>query len=942
MKLLPVSCNRPLTVSLLFIPSVFILLSLIFNKTPADIAGNIDQEENESADDSDGADDEGWESDSSGHTNTRELSSLDEAPYQDPAKKVDNNVQICETGKPIQFIKPLSSTLARDSTGISEIKVDPKLSPVEPQPNNEQHIELPNHMLDQEAGCSFMPGILGDNILTSTKLESSCNALRPLARTSSEREIRHIADQDPSPNGLASFARAVLSTRNKIRNVLMTVDLRGYSSTESGYDSLSTDATSSSSTVQSTLNESICPPDKLLKEFSNRLTAEIFSNRPNYSHSALSNALTRRDHPVQKTRMLMGPNATESNKNKTVSLLANRRTIKFNPSLPELRKRMSSIPLTSGKKSMYIPLSMSTETVDQYGRLKKSMSTKAVLKISPVQSPPPLLAPMNPPSITRSSPEQSNKLQLVQKSENLSKPVIKLQESGCPRVAVTRRRSVPLTNCLPVTNSEVRRHSTNLLSVMHREQGPEALPGQDRGGNIPRNIPTVRDRGDHKIERWAALKVHPDFHTNIKHLPGQDGRKVSIRLPGHNNVGGHLGKIPLGSSRKRSFESALYCANVKTSPKRTCRRSDDDYDEGESPGNQEIESSLRNTERQRKQQGNVLEVFNDVEVNSAGRGCGKTRWNEDQSPESDAEKNFAVKKERRQSQKLLIEGTRSPCPVMKASPHNNMKIPRKLTNEGNANTKNAIRVSCHKDTATVDNRYQTMSTRGRINKEVVSPIKSDHSPRQLIQQNSLEKFKKLSHAAASGKAGDSRAKTSSCSSEKHRISSCTRTSKEDDHRRSSSYESAVDESCSRTRRFQTANIRTASPERPCFPFQSSRPILNVDDQNYKTSSRNNSTTHRGRSSSCSTLKKNLSRASEKTLTGEIKSSGRKRDRERKDEAQGFEREICLNKTFTIDERPYDSCSPSYRCTKFICLNCGKFPSAIVESSQSSADSFIGD
>lgn len=1013
--------------------------------TFADVLG---VEQNDAVDVSPGifdeSDDEGWESDSSGHTNIGELSSQDEAPHQNPAKtKLHKNGQNCEEtekGKPMQFKQPLSSTLACDSTGISEIKMDPKLSPVELQSNNDfkdfkghenRHSALPNHMVDQGPGYSFMPGILAENVLTSTKIEYSPDspmirhevpppqkdALSPLAISSYEREERAITDTidgNPNPEGISSFAQAVLNSRNKIANVLFKAVMdfqKGNSSRDSGYESLSTDTASSSSTVQSTSKESLFLPDKLLKEFSNRLTAETMSNGNNTSglpepnHSSWApNSLTRRNQSGQKTKMLIGPNVMANNKNRTVSLLTSRKTIKFNPSLPGLRKGMSSTPLSNEKKSIYIPLSMGSKTVDQHGRLKTSVSTKAVLKIFPIQSTSPTaLVPKNTFSITRGLSEpptarnsplkliqnqqtplvlklpqdqkrrplmrQENKLQLVEKSDNFSKPVIKLQESsGRPCVAISRRRSVSLTNCLPVTDSEILRHSTNLSDfqryMQHHGRGPQALPrrslpARDRLGS-PQNTPTLRDRGNNYEQgQRRVLKVHPELHL----LPGQDVTKVYRRLPGQNG-GQNGGQSPLGSSRKRSFDSSFFNFNEKTSPKRTCRRSNDNEEKSShekdlftlklGAGKEKIMGGLTNNERIKKHHENLLkvngyhpEVF-DMEVEGSNRGYGKSSWKEDEARESRAVRDFAESKPRRHSQKLFTEGTRSPYPLVKLNPSDNMRIPWKTSNEDS--TKKTSCRSSNKDTNTADDRYHT--SRGRLvrtDNEGISPSYRDHRTQLSRRGNTLEEFKKTSPGIKRAGDKDSTIRAAHLS-EKIRRFSCTRTSQDDsncykDYRRSS-YDSATEESCSG--RCHTARIRKSSSETHFFPGRNPRPILEVGDQNYKTSNRNKYSTHQN-DSPCShsheklTSRKKLGQATvEKTSTGKLHLSRRKRDRESKDKAQ----EVCLNKTFKIDKVPrvlesYDCCT-SGTCTKLFCLNCGNFPSTIQDSSVSSADSFYGD
>ncbi|XP_031572308.1 uncharacterized protein LOC116306396 [Actinia tenebrosa] len=987
-----------------------------------------DQKQIGAADDSDGvcdeSDDEGCESDSSGHTTSGELSSHNKAPHQNLAKaKLHKDVQNCEINdksKPMQFVQPLSSTLVSDSTGISEIKMDPILSPVELQLNNDfkESAGLKNEMLDQGPGYPFTPGIMNENILTSTKLESSPNlpTIRhkvPPAITSHETEEHvtpDIINENPSSEGLSSFAQAVLNSRNKIANVLFKAVMnfqKGNSSKDSDYDSLSTDTTSSSSTVQSNSKESLFLPDKLLKEFSNRLTAEIMSNgnnssclnEPNHSLGD-SSSLTRRNQSLQKTKMVIGPNAIASNKNRTVSLLTGRRTIRFNPSLPGLRKQMSSTPQSDDKKSVYIPLSMNTKTVDQHGRLKSSLSTKAVFKISPVQSTlPTTLAPKNAICFKQSASEQTtarnsplkllqrqqtpvvsklpqvqnqrpsmnqgDRLQLVKKSDNFSKPVIKLQESGRPCVAISRRRSVPLTNCLPVTHSEILRHSTNLSDfqryMQHHGKIPEALPrsslpGQDRRGNS-QSTPMARDREEYYDHRkWGTLKVHPEFHKNLNnHLPGQDGTKVSRLVPGQNL---------LGSSRKRSFDSALFCANEKTSPKRTCLRTNDDKKSSVEKdlfalklgaGKEIIVGSAIHNERQKKHQEivNIPEMFDDIEVRNGNREFGNSSWKEDKSQESNCMRDFVETRPRKHSQKLFTDGTRSPYSLVKpVNPCDNMKKPLKRSNDGY--TKDACRESFLKDTATLDGGYQkSHGSLVRTGEGVDSPSYRDRGKQQLIRGNTLEEFKKLSPGSRIRKDTDSTARTAYFSSEKMRRSSCSRTSQEDricykDYR--SRYESATEESCSRRRHTTTRN---PSPERQFFSDRDSRTSLEMEDQNYRNSNRKKYSIHRERHSPCSTShekltsRMNLAKVTvEKTPNGEIPFPRRKRDQESKDNNQGVGGEICLNETFKIDKtsrvsKSYDSCTSS-RCTKFFCLNCGNFPSIIQDSSISSAGSFIGD
>lgn len=951
------------------------------------------------------SDEEGWESDSSGYTTTRDQSSHDEAPHQSPLKKNhhedEQNCAAPEKGKTMQFKQPLSSTLACDSTGISEIKVDPKLSPVELQSNNvfkeleKHHNVAPIHILDQGPGCSFMPGILAENVLTSTKLESSPElptirhkvlpqekALSPMTIASLEKEERATTNENPGPEALPSFAQAVLNTRNKIANVLfkaVTDFQKGScsSSRDSGYDSVSTDTASSSTTTQSTTSkESLFLADKLFKEFRNRLTAEIMSSGNNTSclsetnfSLGSSNSLSRRTQSVEKTK-----NMTLPNKNRTVSLVTNRKTIKFNPSLPELRKGMSSTPLTSEKRSLYVPLCMNSKTLDQQGRLKTSVSTKAILRISPVQkTSPTALLPKNTIPVTRALSEpvaaqnspvkliqhiqapvilklpqkqkqplikQDNQLQLVKKPENFSKPVIKLPGSSCPCVLMSRRRSVPLTNCLPVTDSEILRHSTNLSDFqryMQQGRGPEALhgrslPGHDRGST--QNPPTWRERGDHfeQMQRETpreSLKVHPELHL----LPGQDGGTRGFsRLPGKSGAG-HLRPNPLKLARKRSFDSALFCANEKTSPKRTCRRSIEDDKKSPSlgkglltfkggAGKEKIMGNLtkKHYENLLNDNGN-REVFVDMEVPRGKRECVNASWKKDEAHES--KRDVIESKQRRHSQKLFTNRTRSPSA--------RILVPWAPSYaDDNSNT------SCgsSEDSITVDRSPRSMA---RIDSRgVISPCHRDHCTK--IRGNTLEEFKKIVPEDKRTGGKDSSARVTGSATGQRR-SSCTRTSQDDnscctDYRRSS-YESASEESSSR--RCDTAGIRRSSAEAQYFPARDARPIL---DQNYQSSNQNKCSsllesespyTHNSQKLS-SRMKLNQGRV-ERTPTREMHFSSRKRDREHRDKAS----EVCLNKTFKIDRE--NSCA-SGRCMKLFCLNCGTFPSSIQGSSVSSADSFM--
>lgn len=292
--------------------------------------------------------DEGWESDTSGPT---DAPSQDELHDPTPLDTKENNAQQNDkvnSAETQDDVYPLSSTVVGNTDSVFDYQVDPNLSPVA-HLNTESIL---NNLTSKEklSSISSMTAIATTDSTKTCDMNKLCTSVETVKRNSDAQQtdcrskttenssVKECILNDINPSALvkqntplvpSSLAEAILSTRNRIANVLFeaVVNSQGETSSKSsGYESLSSDCTSS--TIQRTSTFFLA--DKLLKEFNSRLTAEIMSGGDE-SFSSPRKALPM--VKPKKSRMLIRPSLATRGKRKTVSLLAARRTIKVNPSI---------------------------------------------------------------------------------------------------------------------------------------------------------------------------------------------------------------------------------------------------------------------------------------------------------------------------------------------------------------------------------------------------------------------------------------------------------------------------------------------------------------------------------------------------------------------------------------------------------------------------------